>query len=230
MPTLYSLTYDLLENQEKYGDFLKSIKNLEKKVKMAEPYVVQAVERLQKFLSTIKEAKQARIQQELQSILDDEMFKRGASVIEFSKGVTIGKTLKVENTKQLAFFQKEKQTLRTLKRYTIDSVKEIPVRDGPDKKICRIIEATRKTKERFTFYDYLDSSTWTEEVEHHRTLDDINDLFPVKGISILEGRVILGNKDYALDITESVRQKAKESYKKLLKVEGKFIGKRGKSE
>ncbi len=240
MPTLYSLTYDLLDNQEQLGNFLKSIRGLEKKVKAAEPYVIQAIEQLQRSLSSVEEADHVKVRESLVSIVEDEMFKKGASVIEFAKDVTLDKSLKVINTKQLEFFQEEpkgiQDTLEYLRRYTIDSIKEVPIpnssnRDGvTETKKVRIIEAVlnpNKIKEaRLTFSDILDSSVWIEEVEHIIAMDEAKDFFPKNDLLILEGRVILRYKNRVFDITELVRQKAKESYKKLLKFEGRFLHER----
>ncbi|MFW9846774.1 MAG: hypothetical protein ACFFD6_08505, partial [Candidatus Thorarchaeota archaeon] len=164
-----------------------------------------------------------------------------ASVIEFSKEDSLDRKLEARNVDLLSFANKEKQDLWDFKRYTIDSVKEVPKKidekgnEVDEIEIVRVVEAvlkikkTKKNAEKLTLSDLIDPKSWLEEeredkkevVDYHMTREELEQLFPVENIPIVEGRVILGKKDQAYDITELVRQYTKESYKKLLKSEGK---------
>jgi len=245
MPTLFSLTDDFLDHPEKLLDFLRAVKNLRSELLKAkvEKYIIDAVDQIHDILQTslTKKEHPARLRAKIERLLEDEDFSIGAKVVEFPKNAILDRKLKVKNTKHLRYFRESKKNLKDLKRYTIDSVKTYPaVIDAKNKAIkeiikVRVIEAVLNTKkfrgtlDQLTFHDLVDPKNWLEEeredkdeiVEYHKTLDELNDLFPVKNLLITEGRVILGNKNRAIDITELARQTAKESYKKLLRYEGK---------
>lgn len=193
--------------------------------------------------SKSKKADIATLRVKIEELLENDEFKKGGSVVEFQKDVVLDKIPKAKNAKHLGYFKKAKKDLKELKRYTIDSVKDFPVVTDEKRNIdeevkkVRVIEAVFNTKNykgdlnQLTLNDLLNPKNWLEEdredkekdavVEHHKTLDGLNDLFPVGNIQITEGRVILGNEKRAFDITELARQTAKASYKKLLRDEGK---------
>ena len=202
-------------------------------------YIADAIESLQELLESREEP--AEFRKKVKDLLEDSDFKRGASVIEFSKDDSLDKELKARNEDQLSFANTEREALWDLKRYTIDSVKQVPKKTHEKGKevdeieIVRVVEAIlkkEKTKwnaKRLKLSHLIDPISWLEEdrdeatgvIEHHKTLEELTELFPTKDIPIVEGRVILGNKNLAFDVTELVRQSAKASYKKLLKSEGK---------
>jgi len=248
MPTLYSLTDDFLDQIEKLDDFLKATENLKKQFAKAdvEPYITKSIDKLYAILLKSKKAKKAdpaRLHASIVKLLGDDDFKTGGSVLEFQKDVIPGKKLKARNAKHLKYFKTAKKDLKELKRYTIDSVKEYPEVIDSEKNIIkevkkvRVIEAVFNEKDfkgninQLTMNDLLNPKNWLEEdreeedekvvVEHHKTLEELDELFPVGSIQITEGRVILGNEKRAIDITELARQTAKASYKKLLRDEGK---------
>jgi len=245
MPTLFSLTDDFLDQIDKLDDFLKATKNLKNQIAKAkaETYVTNAIDQIHDLLleSITEKDDPSTVRTKIEKLLKDENFKTGGSVIEFPKDVVLNRKLKAKNAKHLKFFKEAKKDLKELKRYTIDSVKEFPKVIDADKNIVeeikkvRVIEAVFNTKkfkgnvDQLTLSDLLNPKNWLEEdreeeeeiVEYHKTLEELNELFPVSDLLITEGRVILGNKKRAFDITELARQIAKESYKKLLKDEGK---------
>ncbi|MFW9887951.1 MAG: hypothetical protein ACFFER_07205 [Candidatus Thorarchaeota archaeon] len=243
MPTLYSVTNDFLDKLDKQKSFLEALKALKKQLPedTAGEYVLEAIDQIQELLLESIEEKPAKLRKRIKKLLDKEKFKRGASVIEFSKEDSLDKELRARNVALLSFGNKEKQDLWDLKRYTIDSVKEVPKKidekgnEVDEIEIVRVVEAVlekknnKKNAEKLTLSDLIDPKSWLEEdredkeevVEYHKTREELEELFPTENIPIVEGRVILGNKDRAFDITELVRQYAKESYKKLLKSEGK---------
>lgn len=245
MPTLYSITDDFLDKLEKKKDFLKATKDLKKQfVKAkAETYVKDSVEQIHDILQESTERKEdpAIVRKKIEKLLKDEDFKKGASVIEIPKDAALKTKWTLKNKDQMKFFLENKKGLMELKRYTIDSVKEFPRVIDAEKNIVeeskqvRVIEAVFN-KEKFkgnldqlTFSDLLDPKNWLEEdredkkevVEYHKTIDNLKDLFPIKDIPILEGRVILSNKRKAIDITELARQTSKVTYKNLLKTREK---------
>jgi hypothetical protein len=245
MPTLFSITDDFLDHPEKLPGFLRAVKSLRSQLikTKVEQYIIDAINQLLKILqaSITKREHPARLRVKIERLLKDEDFKAGASVIEFPKNVAMDRSLKVKNTKHLKYFRETKEDLKDLKRYTIDSVKTYPKIIDVEKNIVeetkkvRVIEAVLNTKkfrgtlDQLTLRDLVNPKNWLEEdredkdevVEHHKTMDDLNDLFPTNNLLITEGRVILGNKNRAIDITELARQTAKESFKKLLRNEGK---------
>ncbi|NHJ47747.1 MAG: hypothetical protein FK733_08165 [Asgard group archaeon] len=244
MPTLYSLTDELAEQAQKKKKFLKATEKLRKQLakEKVEPYIQESVEQIHKVLkdSEIKKEDPRKTRMKIKKLLEDEKFKKGSRLIEIERGVEIDKISKAKNSKLLAYFQRSKASILRLHRYTIDSVKEYPEMDKVTKIVqektrIRVIEAVfnvrkfRGRMDRLTFSEFLDPKNWIEEdrelddevVDHHLTLDELPRLFPIKKIPLLEGRVILANKAIAFDITELTRQSAKESYKKLLRHEGK---------
>ena len=243
MPTLYSVTDDFLDKLEKQQSFLEALKALKAQLPedTAGEYVLEAIDQIQELLLESKEEKPAEVRKKIKKLLDKEKFKKGASVIEFSKEDSLDKELKARNVTLLSFANKEKRALWDLKRYTIDSVKKVPKKINEEGievneiEIVRVIEAvlkrrkTKKNAEKLTLSDLINPQSWLEEdredreevVEYHKTPKELKELFPTENIPIVEGRVILGNNDRAFDITELVRQYAKESYKRLLKSEGK---------
>lgn len=244
MPTLYSLTDEFLKQTEKKKDFLKATQHLQKQLAKAEvePYITDSIKQLQKILieSDKKKESPAKTRTRIKKLLDDEKFKKGSTVIELPKGEGLDKKVSAKNTRLLNIFRTKKEEILKLRRYTIDSIKEYPEFIDPEKKIVqekkriRIIEAIFNIKkfegkiEQLTFADFLDPKNWLEEdreldnevVDYHLTFKELTKFFPTKNLLINEGRVILGNKQLAFDITEIVRQSAKESYRKLLKQEG----------
>ncbi len=240
MPTLYSLTDDFLDKLEKKKDFLKATKDLKEQFAKtkAEHYVKDSVEKIHDLLEESAEKKEdlSKVRKKIERLLKDEDFKKGASVIEIPKDAAQKTKWTMKNKDQIQFFMENKKGLTELRRYTIDSVKVFPKVIDAEKNIVeetkrvRVIEAVFNKKkfkgnlDQLTFSDLLDPKNWLEEdredenevVEYHMTLDKLKDLFPPKDIPILEGRVILGNKRKAIDITELARQTAKTTYKNLL--------------
>jgi hypothetical protein len=244
MPTLYSLTDELSEQSKKKKDFLKATAKLRKHFAKqdVEPYVKESVEQIHKILveSESKKENPVKTRMKIKKLLEDKKFKAGSSLIELPKGVELDKISKPKNTKLMEFFHRFKDKAIQLHRYTIDSIKEYPAVDKEtnivqEKTRIRIIEAIfnirkfRGRLDRLTFSEFLDPKNWLEEdredddevVDHHLTLDEIPRLIKIKDIPLVEGRVILGNRSIAFDITELTRQSAKEVYKKLLRHEGR---------
>ncbi|NHJ05543.1 MAG: hypothetical protein EAX90_12015 [Candidatus Heimdallarchaeota archaeon] len=215
-----------------------------------EPYIKESVEELHKILieSKMKKDSPTKTRAKIKKLLEDEKFKKGSKIIELPKEDSLEKIVKAKNTKLLNFYQEAKTDIIKLRRYTIDSIKEYPEVKDVEKKIfqekkrIRIIEAIFNLKKYegklnlLTFSDFLNPKNWLEEereydekgkrvegviVDHHLTMEELPKLFPTKDLQISEGRVILGNKKQAFDITELIRQSAKESYRRLLKQEGR---------
>ncbi|MHA1909517.1 MAG: hypothetical protein ACW98Y_19620, partial [Candidatus Thorarchaeota archaeon] len=130
MPTLYSITCDFLKNPKKIEEFLLAIKSLKENSEKAKTsiFVKAAIISLHSLLLEIiqREREPAVARAKITELLQDEEFRRGASVIEFSKGASFDRKLVVKNGKLLRRFFEKKQEFKELKRYTIDSVKEVP--------------------------------------------------------------------------------------------------------
>ncbi|MHA1557113.1 MAG: hypothetical protein ACTSPM_09295, partial [Candidatus Heimdallarchaeota archaeon] len=233
LPTLFSITDDFRKELDKRDKFLKGIKTLKNQLakRKTEPYIMISIEQIHSLLEKSKTEKGTadKIRIEIDNLLNNNKFKKGSSVIELSKDTVLDKTLKVKNLSDLKFFQDSKSELRNLKRYTIDSIKTYQKIIDKDRRRTeeitkvRVIEAVlnidkfKGELDQLTLGDFLDTKNWLEEdreekdqiVEYHKTLDELNDLFPTKGKVIAEGRIFLANKRFSKDITELARQTTK---------------------